>query len=111
MEQIALAVGIDSAEDSPPQLPPHRRHHGDRASHARAVILDTLLARALAESDYAAKRERFRRENPHSAVKRGMGLAAFYHGAGFTGSGERYLNSLAGIDVPLRQGPRARRQH
>ena len=28
-----------------------------------------------------------------------MGIAAFYHGSGFTGSGERYLNSLAGIDV------------
>jgi CO/xanthine dehydrogenase Mo-binding subunit len=28
-----------------------------------------------------------------------MGIAAFFHGSGFTGSGERYLNSLAGIDV------------
>ncbi len=28
-----------------------------------------------------------------------MGIAAFYHGSGFTGSGEAYLNSLAGIDV------------
>ena len=28
-----------------------------------------------------------------------MGIAAFYHGSGFTGSGERYLNSLAGVDV------------
>jgi len=32
-------------------------------------------------------------------MKRGMGIAAFYHGSGFTGSGEEYLNSLAGIDV------------
>ena len=30
---------------------------------------------------------------------RGMGIAAFYHGSGFTGSGEVYLNSLGGIDV------------
>ena len=28
-----------------------------------------------------------------------MGIAAFYHGSGFTGSGEQYLNSLAGVDV------------
>jgi CO/xanthine dehydrogenase Mo-binding subunit len=34
-----------------------------------------------------------------SPVKRGMGIAAFYHGSGFTGSGERILNSLAGLDV------------
>ena len=32
-------------------------------------------------------------------MKRGMGIAAFFHGSGFTGSGERYLNSLAGVDV------------
>ena len=28
-----------------------------------------------------------------------MGIAAFYHGSGFTGSGELYLNSLGGVDV------------
>jgi len=99
MEQIARAVGIDSAEL-------RRRnflHDGDSTATEQVmrepVILDTLLARALQESDYTAKRERFMRENRHSAIKRGMGIAAFYHGAGFTGSGERYLNSLAGIDV------------
>jgi CO/xanthine dehydrogenase Mo-binding subunit len=63
------------------------------------VILDQLLDRALAESDYHAKCARFARENLTSPVKRGMGIAAFYHGSGFTGSGERYLNSLAGLDV------------
>jgi hypothetical protein len=64
------------------------------------VILDQLLDRALRESDYHAKRARFAtRKSTSSAVKRGMGVAAFYHGSGFTGSGERYLNSLAGVDV------------
>ncbi len=28
-----------------------------------------------------------------------MGIAAFLHGAGFTGSGERYLNSLVGVEA------------
>jgi CO/xanthine dehydrogenase Mo-binding subunit len=27
-----------------------------------------------------------------------MGIAAFLHGAGFTGSGERYLNSIVGVE-------------
>jgi CO/xanthine dehydrogenase Mo-binding subunit len=63
------------------------------------VILDKLLDRALAESDYYARRNRFALENPSNPVKRGMGIAAFFHGSGFTGSGERYLNSLAGLDV------------
>ena len=99
MEQIALAVGLDSVEL-------RRRnflHDGDSTATEQImrepVILDALLDRALKESDYVAKRERFARENPNNAIKHGMGLAAFYHGSGFTGSGERYLNSLAGIDV------------
>jgi CO/xanthine dehydrogenase Mo-binding subunit len=63
------------------------------------VILDKLLERALAESGYREKRSQFARENACNPVKRGMGIATFYHGSGFTGSGERYLNSLAGVDV------------
>jgi CO/xanthine dehydrogenase Mo-binding subunit len=27
-----------------------------------------------------------------------MGIAAFLHGAGFTGSGERYLSSVVGVE-------------
>ena len=99
MEQIALAAGIDSVEL-------RRRnflHDGDTTATEQVmrepVILDTLLERALQESGYEAKREQFARDNPNRAIKRGMGLAAFYHGSGFTGSGERYLNSLAGIEV------------
>ena len=53
-----------------------------------------LLDRALRESDYAAKREQFARENPGRAQKKGIGFAAFFHGAGFTGSGEEYLASV-----------------
>jgi CO/xanthine dehydrogenase Mo-binding subunit len=64
------------------------------------IDLEHLMARALAESDYHAKRERFARENVGAGMKKkGIGLAAFLHGSGFTGSGERYLNSLAAMDV------------
>ena len=64
------------------------------------IDLEQLMERALAESDYCAKRERFARENASAATKKkGIGLAAFLHGSGFTGSGERYLNSLAAMDV------------
>src|SRR5579863_2057238 len=58
------------------------------------VNFDGLLDRAFRESDYHAKRERFARENPGAAVKRGIGFATFMHGAGFTGSGEVYLASV-----------------
>jgi len=100
MEQIALAVGV-----TPDEI--RRRnflHDGDTTATEQVmvepVILDALLDRALEVSGYHARRARFAQENVKSAIKRGIGLSAFYHGAGFTGSGERYLNSLAGIDVP-----------
>jgi CO/xanthine dehydrogenase Mo-binding subunit len=99
MDVIAAQLGMDPVEL-------RRRnflHDGDTTATEQVmrepVILDKLLDRALVESDYYAKRKRFARENPSSLIKRGMGIAAFYHGSGFTGSGERYLNSLAGIDV------------
>jgi CO/xanthine dehydrogenase Mo-binding subunit len=63
------------------------------------VDMATLLDRALHESDYHAKRERFARQNLGSKIKRGVGLASFFHGAGFTGSGERYLASVVGVEA------------
>jgi CO/xanthine dehydrogenase Mo-binding subunit len=57
-----------------------------------------LLDRALELSDYAAKKARFAPGNETSPIKRGMGIAAFLHGAGFTGSGERYLASVVGVE-------------
>jgi CO/xanthine dehydrogenase Mo-binding subunit len=99
MDEIAAVIGVDPVEL-------RRRnflHDGDTTATEQVmrepVILDQLLDRALAESGYHEKRTRFAQENRTNPVKRGMGIAAFYHGAGFTGSGERNLNSLAGIDV------------
>jgi CO/xanthine dehydrogenase Mo-binding subunit len=99
MDEIAAAIGMDPIEL-------RRRnflHQGDTTATEQLmrepVLLDKLLDRILDESGYRAKREEFARENQSSPVKRGMGIAAFYHGSGFTGSGERYLNSVAGVDV------------
>ena len=99
MDEIAAAIGLNPIEL-------RRRnflHDGDTTATEQVmrepVILDTLLDRALADSDYYARRARFARDNQTNPVKRGMGIAAFYHGSGFAGSGERYLNSLAGVDV------------
>jgi CO/xanthine dehydrogenase Mo-binding subunit len=99
MDEIAAAIGIDPVEL-------RRRnfiHQGETTATEQLmrepVIVDKLLDRALAESEYHARHSQFAKENPTSAIKRGLGIAAFYHGSGFTGSGERYLNSLAGVDV------------
>jgi CO/xanthine dehydrogenase Mo-binding subunit len=63
------------------------------------IELNKMLARALELSDYHAKTQAFARENRTSRIKRGIGFASFMHGAGFTGSGERYLQSIAGLEA------------
>jgi CO/xanthine dehydrogenase Mo-binding subunit len=62
------------------------------------IDLERLLDRALELSDYHAKKQRFAKENEASKLKKGIGIASFLHGAGFTGSGERYLSSLVGVE-------------
>jgi len=63
------------------------------------VDMDALLDRAFELTDYHAKRERFRNENAVNRIKRGIGFATFMHGAGFTGSGEKFLQSVVGCEA------------
>ncbi|MGA2889098.1 MAG: xanthine dehydrogenase family protein molybdopterin-binding subunit [Terracidiphilus sp.] len=99
MDEIAATLGIDRIELRCRNF----LHDGDTTATEQAmrepVILDQLMDRALVESNYHARHAQFARENQGNPIKRGLGIAAFYHGSGFTGSGERTLNSLAGVDV------------
>jgi CO/xanthine dehydrogenase Mo-binding subunit len=61
--------------------------------------MNGLMERAFALTDYYAKRERFTAQDPAATLRRGIGFAAFMHGAGFTGSGEDYLKSVVGIEA------------
>src|SRR6201994_830671 len=106
MDRIAKVVGI-----TPEEL--RRRNFlstGDRTATGQIlkdpVDMQHLLTRALEESNYHAKRAEFDLENPTSTIKRGIGFAAFFHGAGFTGSGERRLNSLVEIELTPEGQPR-----
>ena len=62
------------------------------------VDMNRYLESALRASGWYEKKERFAKENPTSDVKRGMGLATFLHGTGFTGSGEKHLASIVGVE-------------
>jgi CO/xanthine dehydrogenase Mo-binding subunit len=98
MDKIARVVGL-----TPEELRRRNfvRHGGTTATGqtiAQPLDLDALLDRAFEVSGYREKTARFARENPHGAVKRGIGFATFMHGSGFTGSGERYLNSLVAVE-------------
>jgi CO/xanthine dehydrogenase Mo-binding subunit len=99
MDKVAQAVGL-----SPDEL---RRRNFIREGETTAtgqvirepVDMAGLLDRALALTNYQAKRERFTRENMERTLKKGIGFASFMHGAGFTGSGEDYLQSVVGAEA------------
>ncbi len=99
MDKVAKVVGL-----TPEEL--RRRNFlstGDCTATGQPlndpVDMQKLLTRALEEHGYHEKLKRFAEENKHSCIKRGVGFATFMHGAGFTGSGERRLNSLVHIEV------------
>jgi CO/xanthine dehydrogenase Mo-binding subunit len=99
MDKVASAVGLSPEE--------FRRRNFIREGQTTAtgqvirepVDMERLLERAFELTDYAAKRERFAAENPQSRIKKGIGFASFMHGAGFTGSGEKYLQSVVGAEA------------
>jgi CO/xanthine dehydrogenase Mo-binding subunit len=103
MDKVAQAVGLMPEEF-------RRRnfiHEGETTATSQvireSVNMDHLLTRALQLSDYHAKREQFARDNAASngrfSKKRGMGFATFMHGAGFTGSGEVFLQSVVSAEA------------
>jgi len=104
MDKIAKAIGL-----TPEEL--RRRNFlstGDRTATGQLlsdpVDMQHMLTRALEESSYHAKRKQFEKENATSVIKKGIGFATFFHGAGFTGSGERRLASEVAIDIDLQTG-------
>jgi CO/xanthine dehydrogenase Mo-binding subunit len=100
MDQIAKAAGISPQEVRRRNFLTQGKTTATGQEIRDAIDLPGMLDRALKVSDYEAKHLRFARENATSSViKRGLGVASFMHGAGFTGSGERYLNSLVGLEA------------
>jgi CO/xanthine dehydrogenase Mo-binding subunit len=99
MDKIARIVGISPEELRSRNFLKTGDHTASGQILTEPVDMHHLLARALHESNYYGKLARFTKENQHSPLKRGIGIATFMHGAGFTGSGERRLNSLVHIDV------------
>jgi CO/xanthine dehydrogenase Mo-binding subunit len=98
MDRIAQAVGLSPVEIRRRNfLKPGETTTTEQTIHEE-IDLGKLLDRTLELSDYAAKKARFAEENAVGPIKRGMGIAAFLHGAGFTGSGERYLASVVGVE-------------
>jgi CO/xanthine dehydrogenase Mo-binding subunit len=99
MDHIAEVVGISPVEVRRRNFLKPGQTTTTEQTIRENIDLDHLLNRALELSDYAAKKKRLAEENKSATRKKGIGIAAFLHGAGFTGSGERYLNSLVGVEA------------
>jgi len=98
MDRIAQELGLSPVEIRRRNfLQPGQTTTTEQAVR-EPINLGKLLDRALEVSDYYAKKERFAKQNQTGEKRKGMGIAAFLHGAGFTGSGERYLSSVVGVE-------------
>lgn len=99
MDRVAQAVGLEPDD--------FRRRNFIQTGQTSAVgqvmrepiDMNAILARALKESDYHAKKAAWAGSNHASTVKKGIGFAAFMHGAGFTGSGEDHLASVVVVEA------------
>jgi len=93
MDRIAEQLGMDPVE--------LRRLNALRPGDATATgqtlrddaSAHMVLEEAVRRTDFARKRAEWKGTN------RGIGLSLFYHGAGFTGAGERNLKSKARLDL------------
>src|SRR2546421_2815774 len=110
MDKVAHAIGLSPEE--------FRRRNFIKEGETTAtnqvirekVDLEGLMNRAFELTDYHAKRERFEIENESAHARalragmpalRGIGFASFMHGAGFTGSGEVFLQSVVGAEATI----------
>jgi CO/xanthine dehydrogenase Mo-binding subunit len=99
MDKVARTLGL-----SPDEF--RRRnfiHEGETTATSQVirerVDMNGLLDRAFEVSDYYNKLRRFASTNNAEKIKRGIGFASFMHGAGFTGSGEVYLQSVVNAEA------------
>jgi len=87
MEHIAMDLGINHFELRMKYL----AKQGDRTStnglFRDPIIMEEMIARAKDLSDYDRKRKEY--DNPNST--HGIGMSLFFHGCGFTGSGEKNI--------------------
>lgn len=94
MTRAAHELGMDPAEIRRKNF----LERGDRMPTGQVVRedidLEMMLDRAIEKSNYHEKREEYEEYNRnHDDVKKGINLSFFFHGAGFSGGGEKMLGS------------------
>src|SRR5437588_340391 len=103
MDKVAKTIGLTPEEFRRRNFIKQGETTATSQTIREKVDMEGLLNRAFELSDYYAKRERFAKENASARSRalragmpalRGIGFASFMHGAGFTGSGEVFLQSI-----------------
>jgi len=121
IDRIAARLGRD-----PLEIRRANAHHIGDVTPTGQTLRESVgaheaLERCVRRSDYVARRARHARANAAAAaaeragraapggrrLRRGIGLSLVHHGAGFTGSGEVTLASLAALDLTPEGRPRA----
>jgi CO/xanthine dehydrogenase Mo-binding subunit len=121
MDRVAEALGMD-----PVALRRVNAYRVGDVTPTGQVLRESVsalevLERTVVRADFAGKRARYARENAAAAgaeragrvsrggrrLRRGIGISLVYHGAGFTGSGEVKLASLAALELTQAGRPRA----
>jgi CO/xanthine dehydrogenase Mo-binding subunit len=110
MDKVARTLGLTAAEFRRRNFVTEGQTTATSQVIREKVDMNHLLDRAFELSGYHEKLPRFERENRKeqsagaggrndSRIKKGIGFASFMHGAGFTGSGEVYLESVVGAEA------------
>jgi CO/xanthine dehydrogenase Mo-binding subunit len=100
LNKVARAVGL-----TPDEFRRRNFLQTDQTTATGQVIREpvnmaALLDRAFQMADYHRKVREFAAHNARSgSLQRGIGFASFFHGAGFTGSGEEYLASEVAVEA------------
>jgi CO/xanthine dehydrogenase Mo-binding subunit len=96
MERIAETLGMDSVK----LREKNALKAGDTTATGQTLKEDCsaleVLRAALKKSNYRRMKEKYKDTN------RGIGISLFYHGSGFTGSGELKLGSKAAVELTER---------
>ncbi|MEK6300112.1 MAG: xanthine dehydrogenase family protein molybdopterin-binding subunit [Acidobacteriota bacterium] len=103
MEKIAAMLGIDPLELRRMNM----LREGDITATGQRLSMsvgsEDVLNAAVERSGYSTKKEAARLHNEQAgslrSQRRGVGLSFFFHGAGFTGSGEAKMKAQAGVEI------------
>jgi CO/xanthine dehydrogenase Mo-binding subunit len=99
LDRVAQKLGLTPSEFRKRNFIQEGQTTATNQTIREKVDLEGLLNRAFELTDYEAKRTNFAATNKTSHIKKGIGFASFMHGAGFTGSGEVYLQSVVGTEA------------